>query len=349
MVTAEQDRPLWSEPTELAPNTVPSFYSGAGRIGQWRGTPGVPATDPEDWIASTARRTGMGDRGLTVLPDGTRLQDAIARHPEQWLGPDHVARRGPSTALLLKLLDAGQRLPVHIHPSGAFAREHLGHRDGKVEAWLVLHAEPGASVHLGFSEDVSAQALQEWVDNQDTGALLSAMNRIAVKPGDVFLCPAGVPHAIGEGILVIELQEPTDLSIMLEWEGFPIAAADRFLGLDGPTALSAVDRTGYAGARFDELRGRTIVAREAAPAREAELLPPGADPYFGAEQVFADGQGVGLRRGFAVLFVMDGEGTLSGEGFSPRRVRPGQTWLLPWSAGDLVLDGTVSAIRCYPR
>lgn len=350
MVTAEHQQAIARTlaPVLLPPNTVPSFYQGAGRISHWRGDETVSLTDPEDWIASTARRTGMGDRGLTTLPDGTRLADAIAANPESWLGQEYIGRRGPRTGLLLKLLDAGQRLPVHVHPSGEFARTHLAHPDGKVEAWLVMHAEPGATVHLGFSQDVTEAELDEWVEQQNTKALLSHMNEIPVRAGDVFLCPAGVPHAIGEGILVIELQEPTDLSIMLEWEGFPIEAADRFLGLEKATGLGAVDRSGYAGDRLKELIGRTIVPLEAGHPGVVQLLPPGARPYFAAERVTAGREGPAMDARFSILFITEGIGILDGETLAAQSVGRGQTWLVPWSAGPTRLTGPVSAIRCYP-
>jgi mannose-6-phosphate isomerase len=290
----------------------------------------------------------MGDRGLTILPDGTRFADAITANPEAWLGQAYIDRRGPRIALLLKLLDAGQRLPVHVHPSGEFARTHLGHPDGKVEAWLVMHAEPGATVHLGFSRDVTEAELDAWVEGQMTDVLLSQMNEIPVRAGDVFLCPAGVPHAIGQGILVIELQEPTDLSIMLEWEGFPINAADRFLGLEKAVGLAAADRSGYAGDRLKELVGNTIVPLDAAASGTVQLLPVGAEQYFAAERIIAGIEECPMDRRFSVLFVTEGVGLLNGESFPSQTVRQGQTWLVPWSAGPTRLTGPVSAIRCYP-
>src|SRR5438552_9831382 len=107
-------------------NTPRSFYRGAGRIHRFRGIP-VPEDPfyPEDWIGSTTTRFGdRAARGLTTLPDGRTLADAIAADPEPWLGPEHVRRFGANPAVLVKLLDAGQRLPLHVHPDRSFARPH---------------------------------------------------------------------------------------------------------------------------------------------------------------------------------------------------------------------------------
>lgn len=337
MVTTGADAPVL-----LGPNTVPSFYPGTGRIGELRNDRAVPTTDPEDWIASTARRTGMGDRGLTTLPDGTRLLERIAHEPDVWLGPgrDH-------NGLLIKLLDAGARLPLHVHPSRDFATEHLGSPHGKTEAWIVLHAEPDAFVHLGFRRDVTTAELHEWVSTQDRDAILGHTNRVLVTSGDVLLCPAGVPHAIGAGVFVIELQEATDYSIMLEWDGYPIDPEDVFLGLDATTALSAADRTGYDDRRLAELRGDSVqTLAEAAPGVH-RLLPPAAEPFFGAEQLRPIASGASLGQAFAVLIVLEGHGHLTGDRFTPLDVNAGETWLVPYDAGPTTLTGDVLAIRCH--
>ena len=108
-------------PLALDANTPRSFYRGA--VHRFRGLP--PASDPyypEDWIASTTARFGAAPAGLTTLPDGRLLADAIAADPAWWLGP----ARGPELTILVKLLDAGQRLPLHVHPDREFAKAHLG-------------------------------------------------------------------------------------------------------------------------------------------------------------------------------------------------------------------------------
>src|SRR5207302_407045 len=73
-----------------------------------------------------------------------------ADEPEAWLGAAHVQRYGADPALLVKLLDAGPRLPLHVHPDRRFATAHLASPYGKTEAWVTVDAVPDASVHLGF-------------------------------------------------------------------------------------------------------------------------------------------------------------------------------------------------------
>lgn len=331
-------------PLRLQPNTVPSFYDGAGRISGWREVK-TPPTDPEDWIASTSRRTGMGDRGLTVLEDEQVLADALASDPLGWLGPAHVERHGATSRMLLKLLDAGQRLPVHVHPDGQFATTHLGQPNGKAEAWIVLHAEPGATVYLGFNRELTLPELTRLVETQGIDFLLAAMNRLPVHAGDVLFCPPGVPHAIGADLLVIEIQEPSDSSIMLEWHGFGIHPDDRFLGLEQRDAISAVDRSAYRGARLAELVGNRLARRREAVREVTALLPPGASGYFTAEQLVPLDH-VELAPGFSVLFVLEGEGRIQTTATREQPIRKGDVWLIPAAAGIATLSGDVSVVRC---
>lgn len=320
------------QPIVLGPNRPDTFYRGAGRISQFRGIAFDP--HPEDWIGSATARFGAAPAGLTVLPDGRMLADAIAAQPLEWLGPEHVARYGASPALLVKLLDAGQRLPLHVHPDRRFALDHLATPFGKTEAWVILEAPADASVHLGFARDVSAAELQSWVDDQDVAAMLDATNRVPVAAGDALLCPAGLPHAIGPGILLLELQEPTDFSVLLEWEGFPLSADDAALGLPLEVALECVDRGRCDRDRLDALRGR--------PVRTGSLLPGEADAFFAAERV---GPGA-LAPAFSVLVATAGAGRLQSARGESVPIGRGMTLVIPYAAGPCVLEGDVAAIVC---
>ena len=106
------------KPLLLPPNQFHRFYRGGARIDALRGAPAGEDGRPEDWVGSTATAWGSEDEGLSRLEDG-RVRDAIRADPEAFLGSDHVARWGADPALLVKLLDAGERLPVHYHPGRA--------------------------------------------------------------------------------------------------------------------------------------------------------------------------------------------------------------------------------------
>ncbi|MGH3924597.1 MAG: class I mannose-6-phosphate isomerase, partial [Pseudonocardiaceae bacterium] len=201
-------------PIVLASNQIQRFYRGGEAIAGFRRIPHRDEFAPEDWVGSATAVFGSETLGLSALSDGRTVKQAVDSDPESVLGPDHVERVGSEMGLLVKLLDAGQRLPVHCHPSREFARRHLDCPYGKTEAWVVVEvrsAEP--LVHLGFRDDVTLAALTDWVGRQDTEAITGAMHRLPASVGDTILVPAGVPHSIGEGVFIVELQEPTDLSV----------------------------------------------------------------------------------------------------------------------------------------
>ena len=333
--------PAALRPVVLPPNQFPHFYRGGDAITRLRGLSAGASNTPEDWVASTTTRFGEDRQGLSVLPDGRTLRDVIAADPTGWLGPDHVAAFGPELNLLVKLLDAGQRLVIHAHPDQDFAARHLGCAHGKTEAWIVLDtADPQPVVYLGFREPVPADTIKRWVDEQDVDAMLGALNAVPVSPGDAILVPAGLPHAIGPGVLIVELQEPTDFSVLLEWRGFDLdGPAVGHLGLGFDLALQCLDGSGWPTGRLARLRGPVDVGTVRTP-----LLPAAADPYFRAERVRG---GARLEASVGVLVVTGGAGVLRTQAGEVPLCR-GQTAIVPYGAGATVVDGDLELIRCLP-
>ena len=188
------------DPIVLGANYPAHTYPGGGMSARFRGADPGAAPEPEDWVASVTTRWQEASSGLSRLPDGRLLRDAIEVDPEAYLGPEHVAAYGRDPGLLVKLLDSAERLIVHCHPNREFARAHLGCAHGKTEAWLVVDAVPGAQVHLGFHRPVGRHELDAWVAEQRVDEMLSALHVLAVQAGSALLVPVGVPHAVGPGI-----------------------------------------------------------------------------------------------------------------------------------------------------
>jgi len=331
-------------PIALPCNQFDHFYRGGNRIGALRGGPGGPMR-PEEWLASTTTRFGQAPQGLSRLPDGRLLIEAISDDPVAWLGSAHLDRYGTSTEVLIKLLDLDQRLPVHLHPNRAFAGTHLGLVHGKTEAWYVLDAPAGAEVGVGFRDAVSMAQLREWVDGEDAQALLGSLQRKEVKAGDAMLVPAGLPHSVPAGVFVLELQEPTDLSILLEWQEFAVdGRADGHLGLGFEVVLEAVDRSAISPADLD---GLTLTREQIEASGLRSALPNRADPYFRIHRVQADAGPVTVEAGFGVLLVLQGSGTLRTEAGSMDLVK-GMAVLMAHASGPWIIEGDVVAMACRP-
>jgi mannose-6-phosphate isomerase len=303
-------------PRRVTPTRVYRFYRGGLLIDRMRGEPGADTDFPEDWVGSVTPASNPGRdeplAGLSRLEDGALLRDAIAADPEGWLGPDAA---GGSTGVLVKLLDPAERLPVHFHPDRAFAAGHFGSPFGKTEAWIVIDTrEPESEVWIGLREPVDAETYRGWIDGQDRESLLGSLNRVPVRAGDVVFVPAGTPHAIGAGALIVELQEPTDFSIVCEWEGFPIQPEDSHLGIGWDAAMGAID-----------LKPHT-------PIRE---LPEAARKFF-----WADERPEPAGR-FAVWIVLDGSGSIDG---TP--AKRGDCFAVPAAAEQVDVSGGLRILRC---
>ena len=331
-------------PMLLPPNPEFRFYSGGAGIDAFRGVaPGSGPGAPEDWVASTTTSFGDDAEGLATLADGRVLRDAIAADPIAFLGAEHVQRLGANPGVLVKLLDAGERLAVHFHPGDDFAREHLQSNFGKTEAWLILAAEPGAEMHLGLREPIDLQTLARWVTEQNSDEMLEALNRVPVQAGDSLFVPAGTLHTIGEGITLIELQEPSDMSVVIEWRHAGVSNDEANLGLGWGTILPAADTDAAAPIHIP-----------AAPDREEtstqrRLLPPEADVFFRAELLtLVEHTPLELEPQYSILIGTGGELTVAGDAHPAIGITRGSAALIPHAAGRTTVSGSGSAIRCLP-
>ncbi len=327
----------------MAPIIVPAnqpadrFYAGGARISSFRADPPCASHQPEDWVASTTCCHGCASLGLSRLPDGTFLADAVRAEPERWLGAEHVARYGADTKLLVKLLDVGQRLPVHAHPHVDWAARHLGFKHGKAEAWYIL--TPGC-VWLSLKEAVDDKDLLELVEAGKGTQLLDKMHKIDVVPHQTLYVPPGTLHAIGQGVMVVELQEPSDLSVLCEWEGFQIDGLKHgHLGLGFPTALTAVDTK--ARTRDEAMRLVTNgVVSESVCAEES-------NEYFVLERLHVDGE-ASTRCGFAIMIVLEGDVALATEKSDALALKKGSTVVIPHDDGELKLQGKADVLVARP-
>lgn len=326
-------RGLTMEPILLPSNRPPDrFYMGGQRISHFRGEPPWPPNTPEDWVGSTTSVRGNTPIGMTRLAEGQLLAEEISSDPSTWLGPRHVAKYGDDTMLLVKLLDAGQRLPVHAHPDGGFAGEYVSSAHGKAEAWYIL--SPG-TVHLGLTRDVTLEELQTLVTNQDSAALLSLMHEISVETGDCVFVPHGVLHAIGAGILLAEVQEPEDLSILLEWKGFDLDGPnDGHLGLGFDLALTAVEIRMRTDSEINTLVRRRV--------KSGAVLPPEAEAYFRLDRI--DGQR-DFPAGFGIIIAIEGHTRLTLATGLWRELPAGSTTLVPYATGTFRIDGSALIAR----
>ena len=229
---------IWAP--EPGPRTLVEARWAGSLLAEMRGAPGRPVG--ESWEFST-----LPDR--ESFASGRPLSEALG-HPLEFLA---------------KLIDTGRPLSVQVHPRD----DPRSGRRGKEEAWVVLRAEPDSAVLVGVRDGVDASTftgrLNAALDGREREReLLDSLCRLPVRPGSVVLVPAGAVHAIGGGILLAEIQQPTDLTYRLYDYG-----SGRELHVRA--GLEAMDPRARAqvwepGAPARTLRGRHL---------ELRVLPPG--------------------------------------------------------------------------
>ena len=176
----------------------------------------VDTSYPEDWISSfveAKNKNYVPGEGITsVVKDGVEMPITEAVSVEDF----GEGRR--ESGVLIKLLDAAERLGIQVHPTPAFSRENFGTNYGKTECWHVLGSREGKDgvIYIGFKEGITRERWKALFEAQDVQGMLECLHRFTVKRGDTVLVRAGTPHAIGESCFLLEIQEPTDYTMRVE-------------------------------------------------------------------------------------------------------------------------------------
>ena len=321
---------------KLLPNRVRRTYLGGSRIDAFTGgsrsyataaetaAPHADAQErvppmpmPEDWMASTTTAFNgtleIEGEGLGRLEDGRLVKDVVGTLP-----------------ILVKLLDSDERLVIQAHPTVPCAKRLFNSPVGKTECWYFLPGTaPDACVYLGFKPGITREKWEFAFKAQD--GLLDMLHRIPVAAGDFVFVDGGMPHAIGGGCFMIELQEPSDLMVVAERvtpSGRRIPDAKMHGGVGWEKMFEVYE---YEGLTYEEVCARYVrrAAGTAAPHTEGSQLAatvagaincvPSVTKILGGKltdkfqmwRVTGDGR-VTLPRNRSVAVVTDGAGAVNG-------------------------------------
>ncbi len=176
----------------------------------------------ESWeladLASTSADGAGGDEARSRIANGPMrgltLADAVRAQGVNLMGSLRSLDGEEGFPLLLKYLDASENLSVQVHPSPAYAREHPGAKL-KTESWYIVSAEPDAVIYKGVHQGVTAA---EFESAARAGTLVEQLVHVPVKAGDFHHLPSGTCHALGAGIVVAEIQIPSDTTFrVFDW------------------------------------------------------------------------------------------------------------------------------------
>lgn len=351
----------YEQPFELLPNRVWRTYKGGAMLDRMEGKEGEDGHFPEDWVGSATRAANMGredlpDEGVGRARgvDGVEysMEALYQGEPEKALGAAHVKAYGVQPYLLVKLLDAAMRLHIQAHPSVAWAQKHLRADSGKTEAWWILGArQEQAWVYMGFQHAPTPEQWQRIIAAQDLAAMAACFEKVPVRAGDVLLVEGGVPHAIGPGILMVEIQEPTDYVVRCEYAhgGLELPESARTMGLGLDRVLDVFDYNEYSLAAVKARFGPQVsVVTAADGGREEVLLGAPQTDRLELRRVQCKGNlPLDVDGRFSILIVLAGEGRLRAGG-RELVLKPWSRCFLPAGLAEVVLAGELSVARCLP-
>jgi mannose-6-phosphate isomerase len=373
----------------LPPNRVWRTYRGGRTLDTLAGAANpTDSSFPEDWLASTTEAinphqgaglnsmvsssTGVSPvtiRGTPVLPPAPegisrvliagQLHDfraLLAADPEYFLGAAHVAKHGADPVVLVKLLDPSIRLHFQVHPTADFARSRLNAPSGKTEAYHVLATRsevPDPCIFLGFHTPPARGDLRRWIETQDLVAIEQALNRVPVRPGDTYVVPGGVPHALGAGVFLVEIQEPSDLVVRFEFEraGCVLPESARFMNRGLDFALDVFDLSPWPSDRI-ERKLRCVARRHrnlGSCSHQDELIGIDQTPCFRVRRSTIDEPLTKTESEFHIVIVTDGAAIVH-VGGDRHAVKRFDTFVVPAELGPIHFEPAphLRTLECYP-
>jgi mannose-6-phosphate isomerase len=268
----------------------------------------LPGTQPigESWeiVDREEAQSVVADGPLA----GKTLHELWTDHRKEIFGLRH-ADAGPRFPLLCKLLDARDRLSVQVHPPAAIAPQLGG--EPKTEVWYFLACDPGSRIYAGLAAGVTRKSFAAALDH---GTVEKCLHVLPTHTGDSIFIPSGRLHAIGEGNLIVEIQQNSDTTYrVFDWNR---------VGLDGNPRELHVDESIMSTDFADFEPGLAHV--ESGVVTECE--------HFRVERKILGGPEVLAGSGdFALVTVVSGVASCGGRSFAP-----GDFFLLPASAAQAV-------------
>lgn len=335
----------WREPFPVRPERVWRTYLGGKLLEKRNGNEGAEDSHfPEEWILSTVEARNpdgqIGGLCRAAFPEyeGT-LTEFLSSVPG-CLGKRADGTNRTDLGVLAKIIDSGERLSIQVHPDREKAKQFFRSSYGKTECWHILgRRDMDSSIYLGFRPGITRERWARCFETQNIPEMLASLNRISISEGETYLIPGGVPHAIGAGCLLMEIQEPTDYTLRTEKttpQGEVIAECLIHQGIGVERMLDCFDYTGMDQSRLlercriplrdsKEYRGwRTVISHP-----ETDCFSLFCREIAG--ECLLDGE-----RHFYGLYIWSGKGRLQVSG-NRYEIHPGTQFFVPADSRPFVI------------
>lgn len=310
-------------PLKLSYITKSPLWGGKRLLDGW-GMKAEADTVGEAWMLT------VRDKEMSVIENGDcagmTVREYIDRYGNAVVGASHT---GGDFPLLVKLIDACDKLSVQVHPNDDYAARVENDR-GKTEMWYIVEADEGAEIIYGLKDGMSAAEFRDMVR---AGKLSNTMNHCPVHAGETYFIPSGMLHAIGAGILIAEIQQNCDLT-------YRVYDYDR-RGADGSLRELHVDKALDVTVPFTEDAVNAIRYE----AGEADDVTLAHCRYFKTRKlsVTAPTDITVGKDSFAFLLCLDGNGKVTANGVTCDVTRA-DGYYLPATLGTVTLDGSMTVL-----
>ncbi len=314
-------------PLLLSGVTKSPIWGGTRLPCEWNKTAPDGGTVGESWELTVRKKE------MSIVQNGALAGKTVGK----LLRNKASALMGKSTIsngefpLLIKFIDAADRLSVQVHPDDVYAARVENDR-GKTEMWYIVDADEDAEIICGLADGIDNAA---FVSALQKGELMSALKVQKVRKGETYFIPAGLPHAIGKGILIAEIQQNCDLT-------YRVYDYDR-RGADGSLRELHIDKACDVIRPFDEGEIDTIRYSRGLPASREDVL---ADcEYFRVEKLNLNKNAHTLSQNGYLrhLLSLEGNGTIECDGV-PYPFHRGDSILLPASLKEITLRGDATIL-----
>lgn len=295
---------------------------------------------PDGIIAESWEVSAHPD-GVSVVADGEyagwTLPQLVSRFGKEVLGnalPEQYLGKFP---LLIKLIDANQKLSVQVHPGDEYARIHENGEFGKTEMWYIISARPNAEIIYGLKPGVTREQFREAINHQTVENCLQSLK---VTAGDVIYIPSGVIHALGEGIVLAEIQQNSNATYRVyDYERVDAAGKKRVLHID-----KALDVIRFGSSPLQKHpKGISLSTQH-----DVSKTILSANPYFAVELYQGNGRinatAIGDR--FVIYTFIQGEAVID-DGHQKTYINAPESVFIPATLGDYKLEGDFAVLKAY--
>jgi len=220
-------------PLKFSPILKERLWGGTALAEKFHKTEDTQTKFGESWeISDIENDTSVVVNGFLAE---NNLQELIETYMGELVGDAVFEKYGLGFPLLIKIIDAREDLSVQVHPDDELAQKRY-EQNGKTEIWYIIHTEENAGIYVGFNKPVEKQDYIDAIQKKEVAALLQFF---PVKKGDLFFIPAGTVHALGKGVQVAEIQQPSDVTYRIfDWNRVDASGMPRELHI--AEALDAI-------------------------------------------------------------------------------------------------------------